>query len=143
MEAVFVDTGAWEAIEDGGDRHHDAALRFKNELVQQGTRLYVTNFVLDESYTLLLLNIGYARTVAFKRTTDLMRTAGILTVVHVTEEIAGAAWEVFERFNQDKQWSFTDCTSKVVMESLGLRQVFAFDHHFDQMGFLRLPPGDG
>ena len=36
METVFVDPGAWEAIEDGGDRYHDAALRFKNELCAAG-----------------------------------------------------------------------------------------------------------
>ena len=139
MEAIFVDTSAWDAIEDSGDRHHAAALRFKEELVQQQTRLYVTNFILDESYTLLLYNIGYTRTVAFKRTIDLMQTGGILIVVHVSEAIEQAAWTVFERFNLDKAWSFTDCTSKVVMENLGIRQVFAFDHHFEQMGFLHRP----
>ena len=139
MEAIFVDTSAWDAIEDGGDIHHDAALRYKEELAQQSTRLYVTNFVLDECYTLLLRNIGYVRTVAFKQAIDLMSAGGILMVVHISEELERAAWDVFERFNHDKEWSFTDCTTKVVMESLDIRQVFAFDHHFDQMGFLRRP----
>jgi predicted nucleic acid-binding protein len=139
MGPMFVDTSAWDAIEDSGDRHHATALRFKEELAQQRTRLYVTNFVLDECYTLLLSNIGYTRTVAFKRTIDLMRASGILIVVHVSEEIEQAAWAVFERFKQDKRWSFTDCTTKVVMDNLGLSQVFAFDHQFEQMGFLRCP----
>jgi len=139
MEAIFVDTSAWDAIEDSGDRYHAAALRFKEELAQQRARLYVTNFVLDECYTLLLYNVGYARTVAFKRAIDLMQAAGILVVVHISEELEQATWTVFERFNQDKEWSFTDCTTKVVMENLGISQVFAFDHHFDQMGFLRRP----
>ena len=139
MEAIFVDTSAWDAIEDSGDRYHAAALRFKEELAQQRARLYVTNFVLDECYTLLLYNVGYARTVAFKRAIDLMQAGGILVVVHISEALEEAAWAVFERFNQDKEWSFTDCTTKVVMENLGISQVFAFDHHFDQMGFLRRP----
>ena len=139
MGPMFVDTSAWDAIEDSGDRHHAAALRFKEELAQQRSRLYVTNFVLDESYTLLLYNVGYARTVAFKRAIDLMQAGGILVVVHISEALEQAAWAVFERFNQDKEWSFTDCTTKVVMENLGISQVFAFDHHFDQMGFLRRP----
>ena len=139
MEAIFVDTSARDAIEDSGDRYHTAALRFKEELAQQRARLYVTNFVLDECYTLLLYNVGYARTVAFKRAIDLMQAGGILVVVHISEALEQAAWAVFERFNQDKEWSFTDCTTKVVMENLGISQVFAFDHHFDQMGFLRRP----
>ena len=48
MEAIFVDTSAWDAIEDSSDRHHAAALRFKEALVQQRARLCVTNCVLDE-----------------------------------------------------------------------------------------------
>ena len=58
MEAIFVDTSAWDAIEDSGDRYHAAALRFKEELAQQRARRYVTHFVLDECYTLLLYNVG-------------------------------------------------------------------------------------
>jgi predicted nucleic acid-binding protein len=139
MDAVFVDTSAWDAIEDGGDRAHTIALRCKEDLAQQRKRLYTTNFVLDETFTLLLLNIGYARTVTFKQTVDQLRSGSILTVVHVTEEIERAAWEVFERFNQDKTWSFTDCTTKVVMARLSISQVFAFDHHFEQMGLVRIP----
>lgn len=139
MRAVFVDTGAWDTLEDRGDSNHADAVRYRTVLRQERMPLYVTNFILDECYTLLLRNVGYARTVAFKHTIDRMQTGGILTIVHVSEEIERAAWEVFARFNQDKTWSFTDCTAKVVMDSLGLQYVFAFDQHFEQMGFVRLP----
>jgi len=47
--------------------------------------------------------------------------------------------EVFERFNVDKQWSFTDCVSYVVMKQNEIEEAFAFDHHFEQMGFVRRP----
>ena len=139
MRAVFVDTGAWDALEDRSDRNHAAAVRYRAILRQERMPLYVTNFVLDESYTLLLQNVGYARTVAFKSTIDHMQTGGILTIIHLSEEVEKAAWEVFVRFNQDKTWSFTDCTTKVVMDNLGIQHVFAFDQHFEQMGFIRLP----
>ena len=29
-----------------------------------------------------------------------------------------------------KDWSFTDCTSKVIMERLRMTHAFAFDSHF-------------
>ena len=139
MRAVLIDTSAWDALEDKSDSHHDAAVRYRTVLGQERMPLYTTNFILDECYTLLLLNVGYARTVAFKRTIDRMQAGGILTVIPISEELEKIAWEVFEQFNQDKTWSFTDCTTKVVMDSLGIQQVFAFDHHFEQMGFIRLP----
>jgi hypothetical protein len=139
MRAVFVDTSAWDALEDRSDSNHAAAVRYRAIFRQERMPLYVTNFVLDECYTLLLQNVGYARTVAFKGTLDRMQAGGVLTVIHVSEEIEKAAWEIFERFNQDKTWSFTDCTTKVVMDSLSIQHIFAFDHHFEQMGFIRFP----
>src|SRR5260221_9419235 len=99
MRAVFVDTGAWDALEDRSDGNHAAAVLYQAVLRQERIPLYVTNFVLDECYTLLLWNIGYARTVAFKSTIDRMQTGGILTIVHVSEELEQAAWKVFVRFN--------------------------------------------
>ena len=138
MREIFVDTSAWVAIEDAADANYLDALDFKDMLINT-YHLVTSSSVLDESYTLMLMNTGYLRTVSFKRTIDLMAEAAILTVVHVSESMEQAAWTVFERFNVDKRWSFTDCTSKVIMEQRGIHEVFAFDRHFDQMGFTRKP----
>ena len=55
--------------------------------MQQRARLYVANFVLDERYTLLLYNVGYARTVTCKRAIDLMQRVVSCAVDHVSEEL--------------------------------------------------------
>jgi predicted nucleic acid-binding protein len=39
----------------------------------------------------------------------------------------------------DKDFSYTDCTSFAVMQLLGLDTAFAFDQHFRQFGFVCLP----
>jgi len=54
---------------------------------------------------------------------DALTQEGVLKVVWVSEEIAAEAWRVFERFNVDKEWSFTDCVSYTVMK---LRQGSAY-----------------
>lgn len=41
--------------------------------------------------------------------------------------------------HRDKSYSFTDCTSFVVMKELRLKQVLTTDRHFRQMGFEVLP----
>ena len=61
------------------------------------------------------------------------------TVNKITTADLTLAWKVFEEFD-DKNWSFTDCTSKVVMEQLGIEVAFAFDHHFHQYGTIRVVP---
>ena len=65
MREIFVDTSAWAAIEDAADANHQEALMFKDEF-PSGCHLVTSNFILDESYILLLMNVGYARTVVFK-----------------------------------------------------------------------------
>ena len=138
MRQIFVDTSAWDAIADAGDPNHEMALLFNDEIADR-CQLVVTNYVLDELYTLLLMNIGYQRTVDFKRKLDVLVREEILVIIWVSEDIADEAWAVFEQFNVDKQWSFTDCVSYVVMKQREMVEAFAFDHHFAQMGFARLP----
>ncbi len=138
MREIFIDTSAWYATEDASDENHAIALLFTEE-IEGKCHLVTTNYVLDEIYTLLLDKIGYTRTVEFKQSIDIISKLEILTIVHVSESMEKAAWQAFEKYNIDKQWSFTDCTSKVVMEQREITEVFAFDHHFEQMGFVRQP----
>ena len=90
-------------------------------------------------YTLLLLNIGYQGTIEFKSKLDIIIAEKVLEVVWVTNDIDERAWKIFKQFNTDKQWSFTDCTSYVIMKDIGIGEVFSFDHHFKQMGFVLKP----
>jgi hypothetical protein len=138
MKGIFIDTSAWDAIEDLKDPNHGKALDFAN-MIAGKYHLITTNFVLDETYTLLLMNTGYKCVLRFKDSINEMSKLGVITIVHISESLEGLAWKVFEEFNVDKKWSFTDCTSKVVMEQNGINEVFAFDHHFEQMGFIRKP----
>jgi predicted nucleic acid-binding protein len=50
-----------------------------------------------------------------------------------------AAWRLFSTF-RDKGWSFTDCTSRVVIDRLGITIAAAFDEHFRQSGKVLVVP---
>jgi len=126
------------AIADKGDANRKTALQFRDEIAGK-VRLVTTDYVLDELYTLLLINIGFQKTVEYKRNMDILIKENILEIIWINRQFAEQAWEIFERFNQDKQWSFTDCTSYAVMKYMGITEVFAFDHHFEQMKFIRRP----
>ena len=138
MKKIFIDTSAWDAIEDSGDANHEAAMIFKDEIANR-YELITSNYILDETYTLLLINIGYERTVAFHRQLEMLIKAGVLQVIQLSENIVENAWNIFEKYNQDKCWSFTDCTSYAAMKELDIDEVFSFDRHFEQMGLIRKP----
>lgn len=137
---IFVDTSAFAALTDSKDDNHRPAVQISKNT--QGIPIVTSNYVLDELHTLLLLNVGYAKTVQFKTKLDRLAESGILTVIWITEDLEAQAWQVFQRFNVDKQWSFTDCSSYVVMKGQNIRDAFTFDHHFSQMGFIQvgMPP---
>lgn len=134
MKKIFVDTGAWVAVEDSADPLHGKAMRYK-ETIAGECRLFTTDYILDETFTLLLMNSGYDCVVAFNNNLDILKRGGILQVLAIGQTFFEEAWEVFQRFNKDKQWSFTDCTTYAVMKQMGITEAFGFDHHFDQMGF--------
>jgi predicted nucleic acid-binding protein len=83
MKHLFIDTSAWYAIADPADSNHKVAIRFRNEIAGK-YQLVVTNYILDELYTLLLLSVGYQRTVDFKRKLDILRQRHILEIVAST-----------------------------------------------------------
>jgi predicted nucleic acid-binding protein len=130
---TFVDTGAWFASIVPSDSDHAAAVRW---LSLNTEPLLTTDYVVDETLTLLQRRgeTSRARSLGeqfFKGT--------LATIYYLTEADIAQAWETFRRFT-DKGWSFTDCTSKIVIEKLNLKYAFAFDQHFRQFGIVNVVP---
>ncbi len=130
---IFVDTGAWFALVVPTDPDHHAAVAWfgsNRELV------CTSEYVVDETLTLLRARGEPTRSLALGR---LFFAGRIALVHHLSQTDVLEAWQVFERFS-DKAWSFTDCTSKVLMERLRITYAFAFDAHFRQFGGVTVFP---
>ena len=112
---IFVDTNAWIAMWNSKDENYNSALKFKEILAKAGSHLLTTNYIMDETYTLLFHNVGYKETVRFKKEFDRLLGLGVVEEIIIDDAIEKISWDIFERFNMDKFWSFTDCTSKVIM----------------------------
>lgn len=100
-------------------------------------RLVTTDYIYDE-----LLTLFRARD-QMDRAKDWIGQVrqGYCDIVRVSDQDVEMSTKVFFEFS-DKQWSFTDCTSRVIMERLGIRRAFAFDDHFRQFGTVTVVPGD-
>lgn len=128
---ILVDTGAWVALLRQKDRHHKAARRF----MSTEPSLLTTDYVVDETVTLLMSRVGKSSALQFLKA---VLESRLVSLEPVGESGFAEAAALFQRY-EDKHWSFTDCASCVVMKRMGISQVFGFDHHFEQMGFQRLP----
>ncbi|MET0624227.1 MAG: PIN domain-containing protein [Pyrinomonadaceae bacterium] len=130
---IFVDTGAWFAAAVPSDPDHAAAARW---LAGNTQPLLTTDYVVDETLTLLRARGERARALLLG---EAFFGARLAEIHRLTDADLVSAWEVFRRFG-DKDWSFTDCTSKVVIESRAVRHAFAFDRHFAQFGIVQVVP---
>jgi predicted nucleic acid-binding protein len=131
---IFVDTGAWFAVAVVSDKNHTVARQW---MLDNTEVLVTSDDVVSETLTLLRARGESAMAV---RVGEDFFAGEIARIAVVTEEDFQNAWEVFRDF-KDKGWSFTDCTSKVLMERLGIKTAFAFDQHFRQFGSVEVVPG--
>ena len=132
-ERVFVDSAAYYAYADTDDTNHAAALFAARKLATSQADLFTTNFVVVETYTLLLNRIG--RDIA-REVLDRI-DAGTTRVVRATEADERRAREILRQYS-DKDYSMIDAISFAVMERLHLRLVWTYDAHFTQFGFVQI-----
>src|SRR6185295_20079755 len=128
---IFVDTGAWYASLVPTDLDHARAVQW---LATNHSQLLTTDYVIDETLTLLRVRGETKRALVIGAR---FFQDGVTQIHKITTADLTLAWKTFEQFD-DKGWSFTDCTSKVVMEQLGIKVAFAFDHHFRQFGTIQV-----
>lgn len=130
---IFVDTSAWYARYTPKDKDYAAARKFHRSVNET---LISTDYVIDESLTLFKVRGNAERARQFGRAVF----AGKLAQIEwVSQSDVEQAWSVFDSY-RDKDWSFTDCVSFVIMRRLGINKAFAFDDHFRQFGTVVVSP---
>ena len=132
---IFVDAGAFIGRYMRRDGHHVQARKVWAEIEKLRTACYTSNFVLDETFTLLGRQSSYA--FAAERARALLASKA-LTILRPDGEDEIAALDLFARF-ADQEVSFTDCISFVLMRRYRLSRAFTFDRHFLAAGFEVLP----
>lgn len=130
---IFVDSSAWYAVFSRREVNHLAAVSFIRSATKQ---LVTTDYVIDETLTLLRVRGETRRAILFGERV----IHGQWVAIHrISDDDFVAAWIMFRDFH-DKKWSFTDCTSRVVIDELGIRNAFAFDERFRQFGNVVVVP---
>jgi uncharacterized protein len=128
---VLIDTGGFLALWDAADEHHARAVQLQAELARQRCQFLTSDYVVDETVTLLRVRHSHAAAADFLESA---MSSGSLRLEWVDSDRFQAAANLFARHN-DKEWSFTDCVSFALMHELGIRDSFTTDHHFRQAGF--------
>lgn len=130
---IFIDTSAWYAAASARDTNHEHAARFLSSVREP---ILTSDYVVDE--TLTLFRSRSENQHALKFGIQVIDNS-FAKIIAIGDQDFVDAWQIF-RLYADKGWSFTDCTSRVVMEKLGIKKAFAFDEHFRQFGTVTVVP---
>src|SRR3989338_3490561 len=127
---VFVDTGAWLAIEMDKDVSHKVAKEYWRVLRKQKARLFTNDYVLAETITRLIYDVHLSAANDFWKKVRVGREVN-LQLIEIGPKERDQAWEVLEKY-RDHKLSFTDATIVANFKTHGLDEVFTFDKHFKE-----------
>ena len=123
------------ACADSNDPAHIKCIVARDAQLRAGSLLLTTDYVADETLTLLRLRLGLP---AAQDWWDRISGSPRVVLTGIDGDIRERALQWFFRYS-DKNFSFTDCTSFAVMRREKIRDALTTDRHFQQVGFQALP----
>jgi predicted nucleic acid-binding protein len=138
---LFIDTWGWLTLRDRKESRHQGVKRFYSQFRLTKGLIYTTDYVLDETITLLFRRLPLP---SARESLEKLKDAtaeGYLQVEWITPERFERAEGLRLKYQDKPRISFTDLTSMVVMEELGIRDILTEDEHFEYVGlsFQRQP----
>jgi len=130
-EVIFVDASAWIALADRSDSNHKKAAAVYPSFLTSNNRLITSNFVIAETYIVLLNELGHPAAFSFL---ERVKTSPRITRVYSTEDIESEAQAMLGKY-RDQDFSYADAVSFTIMKRQKIRKAFAFDKHFISAGF--------
>jgi predicted nucleic acid-binding protein len=128
---LFVDSGAWIALQHRRDQHHVEADRLFHEAIRRGTRLVTTNLILADVHRLTLFRVGARAASLALGYIDASRS---VTVHFAAAEDHAAARRWLERL-APRPVTYVDAVSFSVVESTGCTRFLGFGRDFEAAGF--------
>jgi len=124
----FAETSFYIAVVNPSDAHYKAA------------RTFISSFrgrIITTEYVLIEVGNWLARTGDREVFISLSRRVASDPKTHIVaaeRSLYAAGFDLYAS-RPDKEWSFTDCISFVVMQRFGLKDALTVDHHFGQAGY--------
>jgi predicted nucleic acid-binding protein len=129
---IFADTSFWVALRNRRDPRHPEASALLRSHADRG--IVTSNHVRGETWTYLRRRAGHGAAVGFLD--SLERTPRVRLVAASAKQEEDALR--FLRQRGEREYSFVDATSFVLMKSLRIREALAFDGDFSAAGFVEL-----
>ena len=130
---IFIDTTIWVSAADESDNlHTDGSAVIKALSEERLSRAVTTDFVLDE--TLTILRKRHAKSSSISKIAGNILSSSKILIVYVDAQLFMDSLITFKKYENP---SFTDSVSLTVMRQLKIREIYSHDGDFDLKGFVR------
>ncbi|MEQ8188310.1 MAG: PIN domain-containing protein [Candidatus Eremiobacterota bacterium] len=138
---TFFDTWAWVAIVDKNDTNHAVADKFYRQFLSQGHIPVTSDYIISETLTLLRRRVASNIAILFGDILFKSISVGRIKVENINYGRWEKIWRLFKKFSDKPDISVVDLSSMVIMEEIGIKNIFSGDEHFEYigMGFIRVP----
>lgn len=126
---IFVDTGAWLALEISKDKNHAEAKLYARELKNKRALFFTNEYILAETYTRLIYDVYLKAARQFHENIKFAVKQEGLIILEVDTTMREKSWEELERYS-DHKLSFADATIVANFKTYKLDAIFTFDKHF-------------
>lgn len=131
---LFVDTWGWLTLRDRREVHHQAVTDFYRDFRAQDGLVYTTDYVLDETLTLLFKRLPFVQARESLEILEEAIQAGYLNLEWITPDRFTETKKLRLRLQDKPLISFTDLSSMVVMQELDIPIILTGDAHFTHVG---------
>jgi len=140
-ERFFIDTWGWVALGHKKDSHHKEIIRFYREAQSRRDEVITSDYVLDELITLLFRRENSEEALAFIEGILASAAQGYIKIEKISLGQFEIAWNLRKQLKKMPLISFTDLTSMLLMQEMGIKKILTEDRHFFQMGmgFQKVP----
>ena len=127
---IFIDTWGFKALMDSEDEHHDQVVKLFDVLWKNNSKLITSDYVLDETITLLSVRAGMKPAKEFS---DIIINGTSVDKRWIEKRYFYDALEMKFRYDDKPKISFTDFTSMSLMLSTNVKYIVTNDRHFESV----------
>lgn len=129
---IFIDTSGWVELILKGERFHREVADYFTAEVEQGSKLFTSDYVLDEAFTRLATNQNFHFAQQLRKKVEEAERVQALLVLWTEETLFEKAWKVFEKY-QEHGLSFTDATIATLVWDLKINEILTLDQGFTKV----------
>lgn len=127
---LFMDTWGWLVLRDQSHSKHGLLAGFLKSFLVSGGSLYTTDYVLDETFTMLFTRLPSSKAESSLKLIVNSLKAGEFFMEWITPERFIRSWKFRQKLRDKLRFSFTDVSSMIIMQELGIYKILTENSYF-------------